>query len=188
MKRFWTIGMSVLLSGAAAFAQAQATSELKIAVVNFQRLVTESPQGKAASESLRTEFLPKQRDLVQLGAQLKAKQEKLEKDAATMSPDQRTKAEKELSEGNKEFSRKQSDLQEEFNARQNEELSKLEGQMVNETRTYAQGQKLDLVLANNSVIYATNVLDITGAVLGYLQAKATPAAPATPPAAAPPGK
>ncbi|HEX9140143.1 MAG TPA: OmpH family outer membrane protein [Steroidobacteraceae bacterium] len=183
--------MSVLLGGAAALAQAQAASELKIGVVNFQRLVTESPQGKAASEALRTEFMPKQRDLVQLGAQLKAKQDKLEKDVATMSQDQRARAEKELSEGNKDFSRKQSDLQEEFNARQNEELSKLEGQMVNETRTYAQGQKLDLVLANNAVIYATNVLDITGAVLGYLQAKAppaTPAAPAAAPAAAPPGK
>ena len=38
-------------------------AELKIGVVDYGRLVEESPQAKSALESIRTEFTPRQRDL-----------------------------------------------------------------------------------------------------------------------------
>ena len=42
---------------------APAWAELKIGVVDYGRLVEESPQAKAALDSIRTEFTPRQRDL-----------------------------------------------------------------------------------------------------------------------------
>jgi outer membrane protein len=171
--------MTMAVAGTVAMATAQA--EVKIGVVSMERLISESPQGKAVGDALRSEATAKQRELLALQASLKAKQDKLEKDGATMTADQRAKAEKELRDGSRDISQKQQDYQEELTNRQNEELSKLQNAMVTEVQGYALAQKFDLVMASG-VVFASNALDITAAVLGQLQAKA-PAAPAAAPAA-----
>jgi outer membrane protein len=181
VKRSWIVSIAGLLVGASAVWPAQA--EIKIAVVNASRLLQESPQAKAVQESLRNEFAPKQRELAAQQAALKAKQEKYEKDAPTMSADQRAKAEKELRDGNREYSQKVTDFQEDANTRQNEELSRLQSTIVAEVQSYAQAQKFDLVLTEG-VVYANNSLDITAQILAGLQAHA-PAATATPKTTAP---
>jgi len=161
-------------------AVAPANAELKIGVVNATKLMQEAPQAKAVTEALRNEFAGKQRELTAQQAALKAKQEKYEKDGPTMSAEQRVKAEKELREGNRDYSQKLNDVQEDFNTRQNEELSRLQSAIVAEVQSYALSQKFDLVLTDG-VIFATNSLDITAAVLAGLQARAA----ASPPGAAP---
>jgi outer membrane protein len=167
--------MAGLLVAALAVLPAQA--ETKIGVVNASRLLQESPQAKAVQEALRNEFAPKQRELAAQQAALKAKQEKYEKDAPTMSADQRAKAEKELRDGNREYTQKVTDFQEDANTRQNEELSRLQGTIVAEVQSYAQAQKYDLVLTEG-VVYANSSLDITAQILAWLQAHATTGAPA----------
>jgi outer membrane protein len=112
-------------------------------------------------------------------AALKGKEERLQKDGATMSADQRAKAEKELRDGARDFQQKANDFQEEATARQNEELSKLQKTLVEEAHAYAQAQKFDLVLVASSVIYFNSALDVTSGVLGALQSRAA-AAPKTP--------
>ena len=165
-----------------------AWSETKIGVVDYGRLVEESPQAKTALDAIRTEFTPKQREAETLAASLKAKQDKLEKDGATMSPDQRTRAEKELRDGARDLQQKRAELQDDFTARRNEEMSRLQRSLIEEVRTYAKAQNFDLVIADG-VIYSVPTLDITPAILSAMQAKAPkPAAgaaapkPATPPA------
>jgi len=167
-----------------------AQAEIKIGVVNAARLLQESPQAKAVQDALRTEFAPKQRELAAQQAALKAKQEKYEKDAPTMSAEQRTRTEKELRDGNRDYSQKLNDFQEDANTRQNEELSRLQSAIVAEVQSYALSQKYDLVLTEG-VVYASSALDVTAAVLAGLQAHATTPAPApkpAPPPAPAPGK
>ena len=163
-------------------AMAPAYAELKIGVVNATKLMQEAPQAKAVTEALRSEFAGKQRELTAQQAALKAKQDKYEKDAATMSAEQRTRTEKELRDGNRDYSQKLNDFQEDANTRQNEELSRLQSAIVAEVQSYALSQKFDLVLTDG-VVYANNTLDITAAVLAGLQARAAAAAPAAKPAA-----
>jgi outer membrane protein len=163
---------------------APANAELKIGVVNYSKLLQEAPQAKAAQEALRGEFSGKQRELATQQAGLKAKQDKLEKDGATMTADQRAKAEKELRDGNRDYSQKLNDYQEDFNTRQNEELSRLQSALIAEVQSFALSQKFDLVLADG-VIFASPVLDVTTSVLASLQARAATPAPAAPAASAP---
>jgi outer membrane protein len=158
---------AVLAAGVAAAGPAWA--DLKIGVVQYARLMQESPQAKAAQEALRGEFAGKQKELQGQQAALKAKEESLQKDGATMTIEQRTKAEKDLRDGNRELQQKVQEYQDDFNARQNEELSKLQKALVEEVQTYAQGEKFDLVLADG-VIFAGPALDITPQVLAALQA------------------
>lgn len=181
MKRSWIVSIAGLMVGALAVLPAHA--DIKIGVVNASRLLQESPQAKAVQESLRNEFAPKQRELAAQQAALKAKQDKYEKDAPTMSADQRAKAEKELRDGNREYTQKVTDFQEDANTRQNEELSRLQSAIVAEVQSYALSQKYDLVLTEG-VVYANSALDITAQVLAGLQAHA-PAATAAPKPAAP---
>jgi len=183
VKRSWIVSIAGLLVGALAVLPAHA--DIKIGVVNASRLLQESPQAKAVQEALRNEFAPKQRELAAQQAALKAKQEKYEKDAPTMSADQRAKAEKEIRDGNREYSQKATDFQEDANSRQNEELSRLQSAIVAEVQSYALSQKYDLVLTEG-VVYANNALDITAQVLAGLQAHST--TPAAPKPAPPPTK
>jgi outer membrane protein len=163
---------AVVLSGVMALAAvaAPAWADLKIGVVNYSKLMQESPQAKAAQDALRGEFAGKQKELQTQQQTLKSKEDSLQRDSATMTADQRTAAERDLRDGNRELQLKVQQYQDDFNARQNEELSKLQKTLVEEVQNYAQGQKFDLVLADG-VIFASPVLDITPQVLSGLQAR-----------------
>jgi outer membrane protein len=71
-------------------------AEIKIGIVDYARLFEESPQAKVVRETLQAEFGPRLQQLVTQENALKARGEKLQKDVATMTPDQRSKAEKDI--------------------------------------------------------------------------------------------
>jgi outer membrane protein len=179
--KLWSIAFVAALFASPAWAQ-------KIAVVDYGRLVEQSPQAKTALDGLRNEFMPRQKEVETLASSLKAKQDKLEKDGATMSPDQRSRSEKDLRDGARDLQQKRAEVQDDFNARRNEQMSRLQQALIEEVRVYAKAQNFDLVIADG-VIYSTPALDITPAILTALQAKAPKPAAGTPkPAPAAPAK
>lgn len=165
------IVVATALSGAIAAAPAQAAAAgLRIAVVNYGQLIQESPQAKAAVASLRAEFAPKQRTLQAEATQLKAREDTLKKNEATMTQDQRDQAEVELREKYQDLARRQSEIQDDVNTRRNELMSQLQKTLVQVVQSYAKEQRYDLVLADG-VIYADNALDITPAILTALKSQ-----------------
>jgi outer membrane protein len=156
-------------------------ADLKIGVVDYGKLMEASPQAKTVVDAIRTEFTPRQRDLQNEQQSLKTKEDRLQKDGATMTEDQRQRTEKELRDSYRDLSRKQQEVQDDFNARRNEEMSRLQKTLIEEVRVYAKAQNFDLVIADG-VIYSTPTLDITPAILTALQAHA-PAAKTSAPAA-----
>ncbi|HEY6454066.1 MAG TPA: OmpH family outer membrane protein [Steroidobacteraceae bacterium] len=180
---------SLILGSAAAMvlAAAPAWAELKIGYVNYSRLLQESPDAKVIADQLRNEFLPRQRELQTLQQSLKTREDKLTKDGATMTDDQRAREDKDIRDGEREYQRKQSEASDDLNARRNEELSILQKSLVAKVQAYAKSQSFDLILADG-VIYATNAVDITPQVLATLQAAAPAASKAAPAASKPAGK
>ncbi|HEX5206914.1 MAG TPA: OmpH family outer membrane protein [Steroidobacteraceae bacterium] len=165
--------VATTLSGAFAAAPAQAAAAgagLRIAVVNYGQLIQESPQAKAAVASLRAEFAPKQRTLQTEATQLKAREDTLKKNEATMTQDQRDQAEVELREKYQDLARRQSEIQDDVNTRRNELMSQLQKTLVQVVQSYAKEQRYDLVLADG-VIYADGALDITPAILTALKSQ-----------------
>lgn len=150
---------------------AAASAELKVAVVNVPKLLEESPQAKSAMQALQDEFAPRQRAIVAQQNDLKAKQEKLERDGAVMAENERRNAEKDLREGQREMQRKQSEYVEDLNLRRNEELGKLQRSLLQEVQAYARGANYDLVVGDG-VLYVTESMDITAQVLSALQERA----------------
>jgi len=142
-------------------------AEIKVGVVDYGRLLNESPQAKALTEQLDAEFNPRYQQLVTQDKALKAKAEKLQKDLATMTADERSKAEKEIRDSARELERKGKELKDDSEAKRNEEVVKLQRMLGNEVREYAKAQKFDIVLMDG-VIYSTPAVNITDAVLSVL--------------------
>jgi outer membrane protein len=161
------------MSLAGAVVAAPAAGGLRIAVVNYGVLLQESPQAKSAVTSLRAEFAPKQRALQTEATQLKAKEDTLKKNEATMTQDQRDQAEVDLRERYQDLARKQTEIQDDVNTRRNELMSQLQKTLVQVVQAYAKQQRYDLVLADG-VIYADTTLDITPAILSALKAQPNP--------------
>ena len=174
---------SLILGSAATMvlAAAPAWAELKIGYVNYSQLLQESPDAKTIQDALRNEFLPRQRELQTLQQTLKTREDKLTKDGATMTDDQRAREDKDIRDGERELQRKQSEAQDDFNARRNEELSTLQKSLIQQVGTFGKSQNYDLIMAEG-VIYASPALDITQQVLVALQPHGAKAgAPAAPP-------
>jgi outer membrane protein len=176
---FWAIALFGLM------ASGQASAEIKMGVVNFQKLLEEAPQTKTAMQALENEFAPRRRELLTMQNDLKARDEKLQKEGAVMSEADRAKAEKTLRDQQREFSRKAGEFQDDASTRRNEEIGKVQRYLVQEIQGYASAQGFDLVLGDG-VFFAKGPLDITANVLAVLNTKpatlpaTTPAAPAKP--------
>ena len=164
-----------------ALVPAYASAEVKMGYVNFQKLLEEAPQTKTAMQGLENEFAPRRRELLTLQNDLKARDEKLQKEGAVMSEADRAKAEKVLRDQQREFSRKAGEFQDDASTRRNEEIGKVQRYLVTEIQGYASAQGYDLVLGDG-VFFAKGPLDITANVLAVLATKpaSLPPSPATP--------
>ena len=136
--------------------------------------------------ALENEFAPRRRELLTMQNDLKAKDEKLQKEGAVMAEADRAKAEKTLRDQQREFSRKAGEFQDDASTRRNEEIGKVQRYLVQEIQGYANAQGFDLVLGDG-VFFAKGPLDITANVLAVLNTK--PATlPPSPPVSSPPAK
>ena len=172
--RIKTAMLAVVTLAASAMPFAAAQAQAKIGVVNVARLLQEAPQAQAASAALENEFAARRRDL-ENQRDLKAKDDKLQKDGATMAEADRRNQEKTLRDGQRELARKQNEFLEDLNVRRNEALGQLQRTVLQEVQTYSKAANLDVVVAD--ALYASPSVDITQQVLSALQAKSGKAAP-----------
>jgi len=145
--------------------------QIKIGFVNIGRLISESPQATSAMEVLQQEFAPRQREVVALQAELKEKQDQIQRDLDVMGPEERRNAESELRRDERELNRQQQEFTEDINLRRNEALRKLQGELLREVQAYAAQTGFDLIVSDG-VLYASEAIDITEQILEGLKAAA----------------
>jgi len=150
------ISCALLLGATLAASPALQAAELKIGYVNFQRLLEESPQARAAQQALEGEFLPRQREVAAQRKSLDEKRDRITREAAVMSEADRIKAEREVRDLELNVTRRFNELQ--------------------EVQSYARANGYQLIVSDG-VVYAAEGIDITPQVVAALKAKA----PATPP-------
>lgn len=146
---------------------ASAQDAPKIGYVNFPAVVDQAPQTAQLMQKLRDEFAPRQRDLVAMQTALQQKQETYQTDSAVMGESERVALEREIREETRDLQRANTELQEDFNIRQNEELALLQRTLVQRVQEYVRGEGYDLVVTD--VVYVSGALDITEDVIAALQ-------------------
>jgi outer membrane protein len=157
--------LGLLLSLAA---WAVAAQETRVGYINYQRITTESAPAKAAQGRLEQEFSKRDKDLVALRDSIKNFSERFEKDAPTLSESQRTSRQKEFADMNREFQRKQRELQEDINGRRNEELLQVLDKAAKAVKQVADAEKYDMVI--QELAYQNGKHDLTDKVLKLLNA------------------
>jgi len=156
---------ATLAVGMLSFANVHA-QESKIAFVSTERIFREAAPAKAAQTKLEAEFAKREKDIADMAARLKAQSDKLDKDAAVLSESDRAKRQRDLSDLDKEFQRKQREFREDLNQRRNEELSVVLERTNKVIRQIAEAEKYDIVF--QEAVYASKRIDITDKVLKEL--------------------
>ena len=95
--------------------------DFKMGFVNTERIFREAATAKQAQAKLEQEFSRREKDLVEIGNNLKLASEKFEREAPTLAESQRAARQKQLIDQDREFQRKRREFQEDLNARKNEE-------------------------------------------------------------------
>lgn len=159
------VSLALLAASPASFA-----NDLKIGVVNASRILDQSPQKDAALKRLESEFSSRSKSLEAKSRQLRAAQEKLQKDAAILSAEERDAQERKIISEQRDLKRLQEEYSEDLSIRRNEELRKLEEEIAETIVSIAKAENYDLVLYQG-VIYASDKADLTSKVLEKLKAR-----------------
>jgi outer membrane protein len=148
------LGVLLAANATASFA------DLKIGFVNIPAVLEKAPQAEKAKKRLEQEFSPRDRQLVAQQKEIQSKEEKMSRDGAVMGESERANLEKDIVNKKRDAKRSQQEFSEDFNARRNEELGKLQRRIVEAIRAIAKDQNFDLLLTDG-VIYASEKIDVT---------------------------
>ena len=140
--------------------------DLKVGVVNSDRILRDSQPARAAMQKLEAEFSKRDKDMQEMGARLKSTAERFEKDGPVMSETDRVRRQREIAEMDREFQRKQREFREDFNQRRNEELQGLLERTNRIIRQIAEQEKYDLIV--QEAVYFNPRIDMTERVLRAL--------------------
>ena len=145
-----------------------ALAELKIGVVNAEKILEKAPQVEQARSRLEKEFSPRDKQLVSVQRDVKSMEDRLAKEGDVMSESQRGKLERDVVAKKRDLKRSQQEFREDFNIRRNEEFDKLQRQIYQTIVQIAKEKRYDLVLGDG-VIYGSDQVDITDQVLQRLK-------------------
>jgi outer membrane protein len=163
-----SFGPLVLAAGLALASLAASAQEFKIGIVNLDRIVRESGPAKAAQTKLEQEFAKREKEINDLGNQIKNLSDRLERDAPTLAESQRAARQKQLVDQDRDFQRKRREFQEDLNARKNEELQLIIDRANRAVKALAESEKFDLII--QEAVYINPKHDIPDRVIKSLNA------------------
>lgn len=145
--------------------------EIKIGIVNTERVLIESAPAIRAQKKIEKEFLPRDQELKKMAAQMKVLQEQLEKDSTSIPETDRRSKERELANLNREYQRSQRQMREDLSLRQNDEFAVIQLNASKVIQTIAEAEKYDLILQLQDSVYRSQRIDITDKVIKALADK-----------------
>ncbi len=153
----------------AAMASTVSAADLKIGFVNTERVFRDAAPAVRAQKKIEQEFAKRDQEMQKLDEQIRKLQENLEKNAVTMPEGERRTKEREFSELNKDFQRKQREFREDLNQRRNEELAAVLERANRTIKAIAEADKYDIIF--QEAVYASPRIDLTERVIKALEDK-----------------
>ncbi len=170
MKKHIIYRWSALLLVSLLLSVSVSAQETKVGFVNLPRLLQQSPQASQIRQQLQDEFSPRERQILAEQQTLRGLAERLERDGALMGEQERRSLERDLSQGGRDLKRRQDEYQEDFNLRLNEELTDLQRTLIEQVQAHARAGNYDLIVGEPGILYFSEAIDITDAVLAELEA------------------
>lgn len=143
-------------------------ADVRVAFVNSSEVLERAPQAVNARELLQAEFAPRDMQLVAEQQKLRSQEERLVRDGAAMSDDERRRFEREITTLQRDVKRARDEFSEDLNIRRNEEFARLQREVAKVIVEVAKEGGYDMVL-ENGVVYASERVDITATVIERLK-------------------
>ena len=158
------IGLLVLLL----VAPSAWAADVKIGVLNMQKLQAEAPQIKEIMGRLQKQFEKPGQALQQLAKEIQQDEKDLKQNEVLMSPDKLKQAKQSLVDKVKSFSEQEAGLNKEMQTMRNQELAVFNDKVNEMLEALAKKEKFDLILAEG-IVFVSDKLDITDKLLSKLQ-------------------
>ena len=164
MKKLLPLALTTAVLGLGLAATTVSAQDLRIGVVNMERILRDSQSAAQASERLNTEGQRRQEEIDALTKRFKQRLERFEQGAPDMT--ERVAERRELAEMERDVARRSREARDEFNQRRNEEVLLLQSRAGRVIQQIAEKEKFDLVLYE--FFYASPKVDITERVMKEL--------------------
>lgn len=191
--------LAALLLVPAAQAQAQGaggatppadTPSSRVGILNFRQAIFATAEGKQALAELQSQFTPRQTELENLNKEIEELRSRLRAGERTLSDEERGRLVRQGDQRSRLLQRKQSEMQEDANAAQEEIGERIGGRMFEIVRRYAQENAFSIIIdvsgQSASVLFASPQVDITQDIIRLfdqanpVKAASQPPAPAQP--------
>lgn len=140
-------------------------AEQKIGVVDVQAIFQAMPQAAEIQNTIQAEFKDQLQEINQLQEDGRFYSERLQRDAATMSEQEKQEIQKKILEVRDQLAAKGQPLQQNIQRRTNEERNKILGLIRQSIDSVAAAGNYDVVLSAASVSYAKPEHDLSQKVL-----------------------
>jgi outer membrane protein len=164
-----SLALAIATFGTCMLPMAAHAQESRVGFVSTERIFREAAPAKAAQAKIEQEFSRRDKELQDMAARLKSMSEKLDKEAAVLAETDRLRRQRELTDLDKDFQRKQREFREDLNQRRNEELAIVLERTNKVIKQIAETEKYDIVF--QEAVYASPRIDITDKVLKALNSK-----------------
>jgi len=194
--RFATTILAATLAVPAAWAQAGGASRAadpatqgKVGVLNMEVAITNTEEGKQASNELQAKFAPRQTELQNLQKQMQDIQTRLQTGATTLSDEEKYRLQRELETLNRTATRKQQEAQQDYQDAQQDLINQLGRKLMTVLDKYASDNGFAVILDESSqqtpIIYAAKTIDVTQDIIKLYDQNYPVKAAATTPKPAP---
>ncbi len=189
--RVAAVGLAGLLGTIALRPQSTAapSSAGKIGIVNIQGAIDSTGEGKQAAADLQSQFAPREQELESLNKQVNDLQQRLS--GSSLSDVERSRLTAQGTRLAERLERKNTEYQEDVNARRGEIVNEIGRKMIDTLNRYAQDGNFTVILdsssQNSPILFAAKAADITPEVIRLYNeahpARTTTTAPSAKPAA-----
>lgn len=170
VKKIGILVGSLILAAGVQVAQAE-TAGMKVAVVNVQQVLQQSPRVAELSKKLEGEFKTRQTKINDEQKALQDQLDKFKKDSATMSQKDRDATQKKISADRSDLVKQVVAYQQDLQKEQNKIMQGILNDLNGIVSTIAKAQSYTLVLDSQAVIFAADGNDITKDVAKQFNSK-----------------
>ena len=143
-------------------------AELKVGVLDLQRIMIESNEGKKVDESLKAKHSEMQKELDKQQQELVDMQKDIEKQSLMLSMDAKEDKQREFEKKKRELAYLAQDMNEKMNKFRTEVQNELLKLIVGVVEKIAENKKFDMITERRTLLYYSKDLDITSEVIEEL--------------------
>ncbi len=178
--RAWSVGWLVAAASLVVVfpAAAQDASRVKIGVVDLQRALTTSKEGKDTKTRLEAEVTKAQSQLDQMSKDLQKIQDEVEKQRLTLKDDALADKQREIENKKKEAVRYRSDVLDELKRKEGEATQRILKALADIVQKVAKEDGYSLVFESHNLLYSDGAFDLTDKLIQRFDAEGMPKATA----------